>query len=127
MSRHVIAIEGVPTVLPGIWLTPGSLRMSDDHIPVCYNFDYSTVIGRARDLERSNHEVSVEIELFSGWDNFDEGLFDFTFYANELVEEIVPATDEVEARKFILEARVRAIAIVPNAAHPAVSQDLQGP
>jgi hypothetical protein len=118
MTRRVIAIEGIPTVLPGIWLTPGSLYMDAERVPVTHSFDFTETIGWARNLQRENHEVSVDVELGPGW-GYDEKLFDHTFYATDLVEEYVPATDEIEARRFILSARVRAIAIVPIAAYPS--------
>jgi hypothetical protein len=123
MTRHVITIEGVPTILPGVRLKPGSLWMkSDKPVPVTTNFDHSSIIGFAKDLERNEEtgEVSVDIDFRPGFElpKEEEEDYDFTFMANELLEEQIAATDEDEAYRLILSAKLLQVAMVPKAAIP---------
>jgi len=131
MTRHVIAFEGKPSSLPDTWLAKGSLRLKKGRkIPVTWNFDWiSPPIGLAEKLERNDEtgEVSVEI-TFREDPNVDEELYSYTFAANQLVEEQVPATDEIPAHRLILEAYLLHIAIVPNDTmipKPSNSRNLQ--
>lgn len=133
MSRHVIAKEGVPSILPDTWLEKGSLWIEEgQRVPVSNNFDWSSVpLGFASDVQRNEEtgEVSVEIEWFNaGADHIvDERFYSATFWADKLEERQVPATNNVPEYRLILKARVRGIAIVPVAAIPrSISQKLQG-
>lgn len=115
MSRHVIATEGVPTVLPATRLKPGALYMDSDRIPVTDNFNLQNpAIGWATDLRRDDkNQISVEITLLEERE-IDEERYDFSFWATNLMEETVDATDGDEEYRLILKARVQGIAIVPK-------------
>lgn len=133
MSRHVIAFEGKPSVLPDTWLDKGSLYISPQqkYLPVTRGFHWEgTPIGRARDLMRNEEtgEVSVEIEFQPGYEpsKEEDEQYDYTFMATHLVVEEVPATEDRPAYRLYKEAQLRQIARVPNAANYRVSQDLQG-
>lgn len=55
----------------------------------------------------------------------DDIPFDYTFFADQLEEEWVEATEEDEAYRLITKARVRGLAIVPSPVWPK-SQKTQG-
>jgi hypothetical protein len=129
MNRHVIAKEGMPSILPDTWLDKGSLWMDpEEEIYVTANFDWEkSPIGYAIDLQRNEEtgEVSVEIHLYDGA-TVDEELYECSFWATELQERQVEATDEQSGYRLILKAHVRGIAMVPIAANPkSASQKLQ--
>ncbi len=130
MSRHVIAKEGIPSLLPAIWLDKGSLWMDpDERVPVTTNFNWENPpVGIASDIQRNEEtgEVSVEVRWFDETFELDEEFYDVTFWATNLEERQVEATDEPGYR-LILKAKVRGIAIVPIAANPRSSRDLQAP
>lgn len=125
MTRHIIAVEGIPSILPGIRLKPGALRLKDEKIPVSDNFDWEAMpIGFATDLQRdeNTNEVSVEITLFDGNERSkEEKFYDYSFAAKNLVEELVPATDEDEEYRLILQADLWYVAIVPSPVWPKQS------
>lgn len=130
MSRHVIAKEGMPSILPDTWLDKGSLWIDpEDCIPVTSNFDWaSPSVGIASDIQRNEEtgEVSVEIRWFDETYTLDEKLYDCSFWATQLEERTVEATDDAPAYRLILKARVRGISIVPIAANPKFdSQEIQ--
>lgn len=64
MTRYVVAYEG-KRAIDGFFVQPGALYLKRDIVPVTYSFDYTDVIGVARDLERNEEtgEVSLEIEF----------------------------------------------------------------
>lgn len=129
MSRHVIAKEGMPSVLPDVWLEKGSLWIDPElRVPVTINFDWEKPpVGLASDIQRNDEtgEVSVEVTWFDDTFSLDEKLYDTTFWADQLDERQVEATDDAPAYRLYLKARVRGIAIVANAAYPKTSRDLQ--
>lgn len=120
MTRHVIAKEGVPSLIPDLWLEKGSLWMNpDERLYVTMGFDWEhRPIGTALDLQRNEEtgEVSVDIQLFQDIDLGDEE-YDYSFWAMEFEERKVEATDDIPEHRLILKARVRGIAIVPIAAN----------
>lgn len=131
MTRHVIAKEGMPSVLPDTWLDKGSLWIKDDErIYVTNSFDWEhEPIGFATDLQRDEEtgEVSVDIQLLNG-EEIDKDVFECSFWATQLEERQVEVTDDAPAYRLILKARIRGIAIVPNAANPRrASRELQAP
>jgi hypothetical protein len=130
MSRHVIAREGMPSVIPGTWLDKGSLWIKDDEkIFVHLSFDFEhTPIGYATDLQRDEEsgEVTVDIHLFND-EEVDNKLYECSFWATELEERRVEATEDTQGYRLILKARIRGIAILPVAANPRFSsQKLHG-
>lgn len=133
MSRHVIAIEGKPTLLPDTVLEPGSLWMeSDQRIYVTSNFDWqNTPIGYATDFLRNEEtgEVSVEIHFLDENYEVDKKLYDVTFWADQLEEDHVKATNDHPKVRLIHKARVRGISIVDSEASKVAasrSQELHG-
>lgn len=101
----------------------GSLLVYQDAVPVQYgfNFDRPNHAGYAdrMKLDVASGEVSMDINLTNGysWDQFPNGLFDFTIYA-----------DQVEARgsvqlntQIISKCRLKAVVIVPKAYMPIPS------
>jgi hypothetical protein len=129
VTRHTIAIEGQPSVLPDIWLSIGSLWMHpDEKVAVTWNFDLSTIVGYAYDLQRNEvtNEVSVEVGLIDGALTNVDLPVNFTFYATELEEERIEATDDIPEHRRILKARIRGIAVVPAPTYPTSSQKLHG-
>lgn len=135
MTRHVIAYEGKPTILPQTRLKPGALWLEHDGIPVTWNFDWGNLpIGHGRDLQRdeSTGAVSMEFdllpegELIINNENPDDDIqCDYTFFADQLEEEMVEATEDDEAYRLITKARVRGLAIVPSPVWPK-SQETHG-
>ena len=122
MSRHVIAKEGMPSILPDTWLEKGSLWMDpEDKVPVTSNFDWEKMpIGIASDIQRDEEtgEVSVEIRWFDETFTLDEDSYHSSFWATHLEERQVEATDDIPEHRLILKAKVRGISIVPIAANP---------
>jgi hypothetical protein len=128
MTRHVFAIEGPPTILPQTRLKPGSLWVSGDRIFVTWNFDWQNEpIGYATDLQRdeATGEVSMEVvltpegELIVNNKKADEPeLYSYSFFADQLEEEWVEATDEDEGYRLITKARIRGLSLIPKAANP---------
>lgn len=122
MSRHVIAKEGMPSILPDTWLEVGSLWMDpEDRIPVTNNFDWEKLpVGLASDIQRNEEtgEVSVEVRWFDENFELDEELYSSSFWATHLEERQIEATDDIPAHRSIMKAKVRGIAIVPIAANP---------
>lgn len=121
MSRHVIAFEGKPTVLPNIWLAKGCLYMHplSRAVPVTDGFQWEgPIIGRASDLQRNDEtgEVSVEIEWLPGYEKSEDDMkcYDVTFAAKDVVEKQVPATDKQSAYRLIEDAKLIHVAIVPK-------------
>src|SRR4051794_30592875 len=98
MTRHTIAFEGKPSILPHIWLAPGSLYIdpNDRIIPVTMRFQSGDIIGTARDLQRDEEtgEVSVDVTLSETHLQYEEQykeLYNYTFCATQLVQEDVSA------------------------------------
>lgn len=122
MTRYIIAKEGMPTVLPDTWLDKGSLYLDPEaKIPVTWNFGWANPsVGLASDLQRNEEtgEVSVEIRWFDEAFTLDKDHYDSTFWATDLEERQVEATDDHSEYRLILKAKVRGIAIVPVAAIP---------
>lgn len=131
MTRHVIAYEGKPSILPDVWLEKDSLWIDPNQIVyVTANFDWaSPPIGRATDLQRDEEtgEVTVDIQLFDGTE-IDKQLYECSFWANELEERKIPATDDHAEYRLVLKAKIRGISIVPTGhAIPRDSQKTQAP
>jgi hypothetical protein len=136
VTRHVIAYEGKPTILPATRLKPGALWLEHEGIPVTWNFDWEhPPIGYGRDLRRdeSTGAVSMEFDLLPEGELIvnnkgpdDDIPLDYTFYADQLEEEWVEATEEDEAYRLITKARVRGLAITPSPVWTR-SQKTQGP
>lgn len=128
MTRHVIAFEGKPTILPAIRLNPGSLWIEHDKIWVSWNFDWeSNPIGYAHDLRRdeTTGEISMEIDLLPEGELIvnnkkpdDPDIYNYTFYADQIIEEQIEATEEDEAYRLITKARIRGLALVPEPVWP---------
>jgi hypothetical protein len=130
VTRRIIAVEGKSTILPQTRLKPGSLWLEHDGIPVTWNFDWEhPPIGYGRDLQRDEEtgEVSMDFDLRPDADpeSDDDIQFGYTFFADQLEEEWVEATEEDEAYRLITKARVRGLAIVPSPVWPK-SQKTQG-
>jgi hypothetical protein len=122
----------MPSILPDTWLDKGSLWMDpEDRIPVTSNFDWENPpVGLASDIQRNEEtgEVSVEIRWFDETFTLDEDSYHSSFWATDLEERQVEATDELPEYRLILKAKVRGIGIVPIAANPKFpSQELQAP
>lgn len=118
MTRRVIATEGVPSAIDGVWLAKGSLWTDPDrNLPVTLSFDYTAVIGWAEDLHRdeATGEVTIDIQMLPGHEkhDFDEEVYGYTFSATDVVQEQVEATDEAPAHTLVTDAHVRSVAIVP--------------
>jgi hypothetical protein len=135
MTRKLIAIEGILSEVPNTWLALNSLYVEDnERLPITLGFEYvspNDFIGWATDMQRDENtgEVTVDVSFRDDApvDPDDEDL-DYTFYATNVVQETVEATDEIPAHRLVTSARLRAIAIVPIAALPRRhSQDLQAP
>lgn len=125
MSRHVIAVEGKPSILPGIWLAPGSLILGNTGgVVVVSSFDYANIVGKAIDLQRNEatREVSVDITFHPDYVHLDdETLYDYSFYATDLIEETVEATEDGPGHRLITNAIIKAVSTVPNATYPRTS------
>jgi hypothetical protein len=131
MTRKLIATEGILSEIPNTWLAPGSIRMDEGaRLPITMGFDYSKhndVVGSAQDLQRDEETGELTIDVTDLSIDVDEKDYDYTFYATDVVFEQVEATEEVPEHRLVTEARIRGIAIVPNAALPRrFSQKLQG-
>lgn len=61
MTRKIVAHEGVQ--MNHCVIAPGALRMEDEFVPVVWNGNSQTIIGKASKMERDGQVVSMEIEL----------------------------------------------------------------
>jgi hypothetical protein len=131
VTRHVIAVEGKPSKVPQTRIAPGALWLEHDGIPVSWNFSWEgPPIGYGCDFQRDEEtgEVSMDFDLRPDADpeSDDHIQFDFTFYADQVEQTWVEATEEDEAYRLVTKARIRGLAIVPSPVWP-VSQKTQGP
>lgn len=117
MTRKIIAREGKPTVLPGIWLDKDAIKMEKDRVPVVHSFNYEEQAGWASDLKRDEEtgEVSVEVEFFNKYSDYvlDEELFRFTFAAHKLEQHQVPATDSVPEHTLVTSCELMWVSSAP--------------
>lgn len=66
MTRMVVALEGDENPINNCVIAPGALYLEKDEIPVVWNGDYSDhgkVLGVARDLQRDDDKVTMDIQL----------------------------------------------------------------
>ena len=125
MVREVIAIEGKPTVLPGIHLEHGALQLPPEcSVPIVHDFRYGNPVGWASDLQRDEATGEVSLEVKYDDPKFQEAvsnrnLYRMAFSAKQVTTVQVDATEEQPGYTLVTSAELIAVSSVPIPGYPA--------